>query len=148
MSTLSNRFTCAAVHRKCKPYDINTLRPRQNFRHFPDDIFKYIFWSEHIWISIEISLKFVLKGLINYILPLVQMIWRRPGNKLLFEPMMFNDAHMGHPASMMCVCCIYSIYHHNSKTKELAYTALLLSFDFRLWGNICMSNSQIINHTT
>ena len=28
--------------------DINTLRPRQNVRHFPDDIFKCIFFSENV----------------------------------------------------------------------------------------------------
>ena len=49
------------------PGVINTLRPRQNGRHFPDDIFKCIFLNESIWISIEISLKFVPKGRINNI---------------------------------------------------------------------------------
>ena len=39
----------------------NTLRPRQKGRHFPDDIFKYIFFNENIWISIRFSLKFVPK---------------------------------------------------------------------------------------
>ena len=29
---------------------INTLRPRQNGRHFPDDIFKWIFVNENAWI--------------------------------------------------------------------------------------------------
>ena len=37
----------------------NTLRPRQNGRHFADDIFKWIFLNENVWIPIEISLKFV-----------------------------------------------------------------------------------------
>ena len=43
------------------PLLINTLRPRQNGRHFPDDIFKCIFVNENIWISINITLKFVPK---------------------------------------------------------------------------------------
>ena len=34
---------------------INTLRPRQNDRHFTDDIFQYIFLNENVVISIEIS---------------------------------------------------------------------------------------------
>ena len=38
---------------------INTLRPRQDERHFADDTFKYIFLNENFRISIEISLKFV-----------------------------------------------------------------------------------------
>ena len=51
-------------------YIINTLRSRQNGRHFADDIFKGIFLN-------EISFKFVPKGPINYIPALVQIIaWR------------------------------------------------------------------------
>ena len=46
---------------------INTLRPRQNGRHFPDDSFKRIFLNENVWISIEVSLKFLPKGPINNI---------------------------------------------------------------------------------
>ena len=38
---------------------LNTLRPRQNGRHFADDILKCIFLNENVWIPIEISLKFV-----------------------------------------------------------------------------------------
>ena len=67
----------------------NSLRPRQNRRHFADDIFKCIFLNENIWIAIKISLKFVPKGPINNISALVQiMAWRRPGDKPLSEPMM------------------------------------------------------------
>ena len=69
----------------------NTLRPRQDGRHFTDDIFKRIFLNENIWIPIKISLKFVPKGSINNIPALVQvMAWRRPGDKPLSEPMMIN----------------------------------------------------------
>ena len=32
----------------------------RNGRHFPDDIFKCISLNENVWISIKISLKFVL----------------------------------------------------------------------------------------
>ena len=70
---------------------INTLRPRPNRRHFADDIFKYIFLNENVWIPIKISLKFVPKGRINNISALVQiMAWRRPGDKPLSEPMMVS----------------------------------------------------------
>ena len=70
---------------------LNTLRPRQNGRHFPDAIFKWIFLNENVWISIEISLKFVPIGPINNIPALVQiMAWRRPGDKPLSEPMMVS----------------------------------------------------------
>ena len=70
---------------------LNTLRPRQNGRHFADDIFKSIFLNENVWIPITISLKFVPKGPINNIPALVQiMAWRRPGDKPLSDPMMIN----------------------------------------------------------
>ena len=72
---------------------------RQNGRHFADNIFKYIFLNENIWIPIKISLKFVPKGLINNIPALVQiMAWRRLGDKPLFEPVLtqFTDAYMRH----------------------------------------------------
>ena len=67
---------------------INTSRPKQNGRHFPDDIFKCIFLNETIWNLIEISLYFVPRGPINNIPALLQiMAWRRPGGKPLSEPM-------------------------------------------------------------
>ena len=68
---------------------VNTLRPRQNGRHFPENVFKYIFLNENIWIPIKIPLKFVPKGPINNIPELVQiMALRRPGDKPLSDPMM------------------------------------------------------------
>ena len=67
---------------------INTLRQRQNGRHLPDNIFKCIFLNENVWISLEISLKFVPKVPINNIPQLVLiMAWRRPGNKPLLYPL-------------------------------------------------------------
>ena len=68
---------------------LNTLRPTQNGRHFPDDIFESIFLNENIWIILKIWLKFVLKIRINNIPALVQiMAWRRAGDKPLSELMM------------------------------------------------------------
>ena len=70
---------------------INTLRPRQNGRHFADDTFKRIFVNENVRISVKFSLKFVHKGPINNIPVLVQiMAWRRPGDKPLSEPVMVS----------------------------------------------------------
>ena len=72
-------------------WGLNTLRPRQDGRHFPDDIFKWIFFNEIIRISIRISLELVPGGPINNIPTLVQiMAWRRPGDKPLSEPMMVS----------------------------------------------------------
>ena len=68
---------------------INTFRPTQDGRHFPDDIFKCIFLNENDRIPIKISLGFVPKGPINNIPSLVQiMAWRRPGDKPLSDPML------------------------------------------------------------
>ena len=68
---------------------LNTLRQRRNRRHFADDIFKCIFLNENVLTSIKISLKFILKGPINNIPALIQvMAWRRPGDKPSSEPMM------------------------------------------------------------
>ena len=70
---------------------VNTLMPRQNGRHFADDIFKCIFLNENASISLRISLKFVPKVRFNNISALVQiMAWRRPGDKPLSEPVMVS----------------------------------------------------------
>ena len=85
------------------PTNFNTLRPRQNGRHFADDTFNRIFVNENVRIAIKFLLKFVPKGPINNIPALVQiMAWRRPGDKPLSEPKVtqFNDAYMRHSASM------------------------------------------------
>ena len=56
-----------------------------------DNIFKYIYLNENVWIPIKISLKFVPKGGINNIPALVPiMAWRRPDDKPLSEPMMVS----------------------------------------------------------
>ena len=51
-------FWCptAALH-----WIFNALRPRQYGRRFADDIFKRIFLNDRVWISIKISLKFILR---------------------------------------------------------------------------------------
>ena len=70
-------------------WSLNT--PRQNGRHFADDILKCIFLNENIWISMKISLKFVPKGHIKDIPALVWKItWRRPGDKPLSEAMVVS----------------------------------------------------------
>ena len=72
-------------------FNINTLRPRQNGRHFADDTFKHIFLEENVRISIKISLKFVWRSPIDNIPALFQiMAWCRPGDKPLSEAMMLS----------------------------------------------------------
>ena len=84
---MSTFFCCRSILTS-----INTLRPRQNGRHFADSIFKCIVLNENVWIPIKISLKFVPKGPSNNIPALVQiMAWRRPGDKPLSEPMVVRS---------------------------------------------------------
>ena len=66
---------------------LNTLRPRQNGRHFADTIFQCIFLNEKALISLKISQKFIPMVRINNIPALVQiMALHRPGDKPLYEP--------------------------------------------------------------
>ena len=68
---------------------VNTLRPTQNGRYFPDDTFNCICFNENIWISIKIWLTFVPEAPINNIPALVQMMaWHSSGDKPLSESMM------------------------------------------------------------
>ena len=92
---MMTRFIVACIHQASKIYEwnakFNTLKSRQNGCHFPDYICKWIFLNENISIAIKISLKFVLKGPINNIPALVQIMdWRRSGEKLLSEPIMVS----------------------------------------------------------
>ena len=69
--------------------------PGQNGRHFAHNIFKYLFMST----LIRISLRFVPKGSIDNKSTLVQvMAWRQRGDKPLPEPVLtqFSDAYMRH----------------------------------------------------
>ena len=84
-----------------KPAPVNTLRPRQNDRHFADDILICIFGNEKFFVLIKISLKFVPKGPVNNIPVLIQrMAWRRLGNKPFSEPMV---------VSFLCIYIRYTV---------------------------------------
>ena len=70
---------------------IDTSRPRQNGRYFPDGSFKCIFLTGNVWISIKSSLNVVPKGPSNNIPVMVQvMSWLRSGDKPFSEPMMVS----------------------------------------------------------
>ena len=78
---------------KMETFDVhvNTLRPRKNGCHFPDDILKCIFLNENVSIWLKVSLQLLLKGLVGNIPSFVQiMAWSRPGDKPLSEPMMIG----------------------------------------------------------
>ena len=109
---------------------LNTLRPRQDGRHFADDDFKRIFLNENVWISIDISPKFIPKGPIDNIPALVQiMAWRRSGDKPLSEPMVVRlPTHI-------CVTRINSHY------------GLSNSFEFEFDSTWKTITSRITSHT-
>ena len=74
-----------------RPQWVNTLRPRQDGHHFPDDILRCIFVNEKFYILIKISLKFVPTGPNNNIPSLFQiMAWSRSGDKPLSETMVIS----------------------------------------------------------
>ena len=94
---------------------INTSRLRQNGRHFPDDIFKCIIFSKNVWVSIDISLKFVPKGQIDNIPALVKiMAWCRAGDKPLSEPMLVRLS--------MHIYMAWPQWAKNMKMKKVQYT--------------------------
>ena len=69
---------------------VNTLRPRQNGRHFADNILN-IFLNENVWISRKISLRFVPKVPMDNIPALVQIMAHcRSSNKPLSEPVVLS----------------------------------------------------------
>ena len=75
-----------------------------------NDIFKWIFLNENLWIS----LKFVLRGPINSIPALVQiMAWRRPGDKPLSEPMMVKSLTHICVTRSQCVNSSVLFYRNN-----------------------------------
>ena len=88
----------------------NTLRPRQNDCYFPENIFKYNFLNENIWILIKISLKFISECPINNIPALIQIIaWHLPGDKPLSELIMVRLLmHMHHSASRSWLLICYA----------------------------------------
>ena len=113
----------------CVLISFNTLRPRQDGRHFADDIFKCIFLNENVWIPIKISLKFVPNGPINNIPAMVQiMAWRRPGDKPLSEPMVVSIAtHI----------CVVRPQWVNTSTVQNAFLTIkylvYINFHFTYW---------------
>ena len=132
------------LHLRLLSWCLNTLRPRQNGRHFADDIFKCIFLNENVSIAIKISLKFVPKGPIKNIPALVQvMAWRRSGDKPLSEPMMVSlPTHIcvTRPqwVKVQPLVAVCSNQHH------LKYL-LSNSFDTSILFNIFYMNTKVFN---
>ena len=116
---------------------LNTLRPRRNGCHLTDNIFKYIFFNENVWVPMKISLKFVPKGPINDKSTLIQiMVWHQTGDKPLFEPMMahFNDDYRHHPAwmSWMELSQIWYIHYQIMEMNHVNFKKYTISWFFHI----------------
>ena len=111
------------------------LRPRQNDI-FPDDIFKCIFLNDHVYISMKISLEFVSKVPINNIPALDKiMVWHRPDDKPLSEPMMVRllmHTYVTRPRWVMRACQYY-FYIYLSLTGNIWKTNIKLIEPIILW---------------
>ena len=95
---------------------INTLRPKRNRRHYAGDIFKCIFFNQNVKNTIKISLKFVLKGPINNISVLFQiMVSRRPDDKPSSEPMVVRWLRhirgLNELITLIGLYCLYAVLH-------------------------------------
>ena len=119
----------------------------------PDDIFKCIFLNETMWISTNISLKFVPKGPINNIPALGQiMAWRRPGDKPLSEPMMvilLTHICVTWPHWVkQCNPCERDASHQGYKNLELFLVckSMIMSDDKKLHGKMWPVLTKKCNH--
>ena len=119
-----------------RPQWVNTLRPRQNGRHFPDDIFKLIFLNEIVFISIKISLKFVPSGRINNIPALVHiMAWCGPGDKPLSEPMMVS--------SLTHICVTRPQWVNQFFPTPYLYHELFHDYSYKIYQHINLHSCKI-----
>ena len=115
------------------------MRPKQNGHRFPDDIFKLIFFSENVWSSIQISLKFIPTGPINNVPALDQiMAWRRSGDKPLSGPMMIS--------LLTHICAIHCIpmkgFYLWIQSNYLVTTAIGISTKMTVYTNVSSYNRK------
>ena len=118
----------------------NTFRPRQDGRHFPDNIFKCISLNENVWISLKVSLKVQ----INNIPALFQiMAWRRLGAKPLSEPML-GSLLMHINASLSLNELTLSYLWHVCMTNDCMHPSISPSLPawITTLGNFCTTLSK------
>ena len=89
-TTISNAFSWMKIYMNFNEH----IEAETNARHFPDDIFQCIFLNENVWISINISLNFVLRGQINNI----------PEKKLCPEVQLFMQSVMRRRTMLIMYC--------------------------------------------
>ena len=127
----------------CKPIDMDSSFTSTHWGWdkmtaiFAYSIFSCILLNEKVWISIEISMKFVPECVVDNIRALVQiMVWHRGGDKPLSEVMMalFTDAYMHHSALMglnkMSDIVIMTFSNAISWSKHLNFDPIFSGFFF------------------
>ena len=115
-----------------------SFSPGQNDRRFAYVFFSDVFFNVNIRILIEISLKFVPKGLIENKPALVYMVvWRRIGDKPLPKPMLtqFTDAYMWHTGDELKDLRDISLL--NEYTYEWIFVLKRAKLEYRHWEHIC-----------
>ena len=135
-------------------HSFNALKPRLNGRHFPDDIFKWIFLNKNVCFSVEISLNFAPRGTINNNSALVQiMAWRRPGGKPLSEPMMvrlsthtrvFRPKWVNNSLRVFLNCCIVGDWLNMLNMRKLSVWFLLFIFNFSVFVDFFIPLDSIV----
>ena len=125
-----------------RPQYVKSLRPRRNARFNADDIFKRIFLKENVWIPTIISLTFVPMGQINNIQALDQiLVWSRPGDKPLSEPMMISSlTHICVTRPQWVNKIIKIIFHFQNMPNSCSLLTACSSFDNSLVYVILLSD--------
>ena len=118
------------------PSTITTLKLRQNGQHFAHNIFKGIFFNENIWISINISLTFVLKGQINNILVVNGLVLTRdkPSSEIMMVSLLMHVC-LG-INELIYIAAYYrhaSMYTHTKPSLHYNFNSLWLNDT--IWGH-------------
>ena len=98
----------SSLYRTFDKKSISVLFPHKNGCHFADDDFMYIFMNGKFCILIQISLKFVPKGLIDNQSALVQVMawWHQPTNHYLNQRWPSSLTHICGTKGRWVKCCV------------------------------------------
>ena len=127
----------------------NTLRPKQNYHRFVNDVFKWIFLNGNALILLTISLKFVPKVGIDNI---QKMAWRLSDYKPLSEPkaslltyIWVNDLSKLSPILKSFVGYISLSFdiHHTHSMDNANSEILFCEFAFSMFASSCWATNNI-----
>ena len=107
--------------------EFNTLRMRQNACHFPDDILKWIFLNENVWILIKISSKFVPRVQLMNLLPCNKYWQWKPitfVNSLWWPQHVVMGSNCIKYLSILCVLTVNKPFSQTGKYCQRTYTII------------------------